>query len=440
MARTPERDHAGNLIKDTRFVYVYDAWNRLVKVRSANDADGERSEREQSAIGKADREVRVRTATCPEEASLRPATGGVIQTAEYDGTGRRMQKVVSNSGEYDKTETYLYEEGWRIAQINDGSGYTVQQFIHGTQYIDEVVTMRVKGERSERERPAIGKASRRLASGPLVCPKGMSTTRMTGGKGDLYLHQDANWNVIAATDLGGAVVERYVYTPYGELTVHQLTSYGDRDGDQDVDTTDKGTVGTTCTGTVSGGCRILDLDFDGDCDSTDAGLFDSLTQGAARHPGRVATATAQSRAHQGLSVDAELASYQNRHRQYAAAQRLFAQRDPLYSRTSPLPTHLHDGLNSYDCLRRAPVRYTDPQGLQTAGTSCGTGIGMSSLGNACCNCRNPTTGATGKNCTGIPLKCRAVPGSNQGVWGIDLGTGGCCAQGVTCGPCAVPNC
>ena len=50
----------------------------------------------------------------------------------------------------------------------------VQQFIHGTQYIDEFVMMRA------------------------------------AGKGDLYVHQNANWNVVALTDLGGNLVERYV--------------------------------------------------------------------------------------------------------------------------------------------------------------------------------------------------------------------------------------
>ena len=49
-------------------------------------------------------------------------------------------------------------------------------------------------------------------------------------KGDLYVHQDATWNVIALTDLGGSVVERYIYTPYGEIIVHQETSYGDLSG------------------------------------------------------------------------------------------------------------------------------------------------------------------------------------------------------------------
>ena len=72
---------------------------------------------------------------------------------------------------------------------------------------------------------------------------------------------------MALTDLGIHLVERYVYTPYGQVTVHQETGYGDRDGDKDVDSTDKGTPGTDCTGTVTGACRILDLDFDGDYDS-----------------------------------------------------------------------------------------------------------------------------------------------------------------------------
>ncbi len=57
-----------------------------------------------------------------------------------------------------------------------GTPTTHQQFIHGTQYIDEVVMAR-----------AID-------------------------KGDLYIHQDANWNVIGTTDLAASVVERNVYT------------------------------------------------------------------------------------------------------------------------------------------------------------------------------------------------------------------------------------
>lgn len=208
-------------------------------------------------------------------------------------------------------------DGQKIIETRNGSGTTVQQFIHGTQYIDELVMVRVKD------------------------------------KGDLYVHQDANWNVIGMTDLGRHLVERDVYSPYGELTVHQSTGYGDRDGDGDVDSTDKGTVGTTCTGTVSASCRILDLDFDGDYDASDATKFDSLQQGLQRTPGRLASTVQQPFAHQGLLFEPEIRSYQNRARQYDAAKRRFVQRDPAYYR---------DSLNLYVRLSANPYLFYDPTG------------------------------------------------------------------------------
>jgi RHS repeat-associated protein len=230
-------------------------------------------------------------------------TDVTFQTAEFFADGRRANKVVSNSGVYDATERYFYD-GQKIIEIRDGSGNVKKQFIHGTQYIDELIMERIYD------------------------------------KGDLYVHQDANWNVIAATDMRAAgggiakIVERYVYTPYGEVNVFQETSFGDRDGDEDVDSTDKGTVGTTCTGTVTGSCRLLDLDFDGDYDSADATKFDALTQGIARHPGKFASGVEQPFGHQGLQYEAELEQYQNRARQYYPEKKRFAQRDPLGTGTA----------------------------------------------------------------------------------------------------------
>jgi len=250
-----------------------------------------------------------------------------FQTAEFDGLGRRIKKVVTNAGDLETTTAHYYN-GQQIIETRDGSNNVVQQFIHGTQYIDELVMVRV------------------------------------ASKGDLYVHQDANWNVIGLTDLGGHLIERYVYTPYGELTVHQITGYGDRDGDGDVDSDDKGTPGTDCTGTVSGSCRILDLDFDGDYDSTDATAFDSLPQGLAKHPGRTVTGVDQPFAHQGLLYDAEIMTYQNRARQYDPAKRRFAQRDPLALRNDALVGY-HDGPNLYTYLRLDPIGATDPQGTAT---------------------------------------------------------------------------
>jgi RHS repeat-associated protein len=262
-----------------------------------------------------------------------------IQTAEFDAKGRRIKKTISNSGDLDGTTVYFYE-GQKICETRDGSGNMVAQFIHGTQYIDELVMMR------------------------------------SAGKGDLYIHQDANFNVIGVTDLGGNLVERYVLEPYGELTVHQLSSYGDRDGDGDVDATDKGTPGTTCTGTVTGACRILDLDFDGDYDATDATLFDNLDAGNAVHPGGRFSALGQHFGHQGLWFDAEAGQYQNRARWYGSSARRFGQRDSLLSTGRPGGGY-QDGLNLYAYGRGNPINWWDPSGLQVGPCSaCDTNLDL----------------------------------------------------------------
>jgi RHS repeat-associated protein len=201
----------------------------------------------------------------------------------------------------------------------------VQQFIHGTQYIDELVLVRVKD------------------------------------KGEMFVHQDANWNVIGTTDMGRRVLEHNVLSPYGQLAVNQETGFGDRDGDSDVDSTDKGTVGVTCTGTVSGSCRILDLDFDGDYDSSDATLCDALPQGWQGREGLIASAVGQPFAHQGLLFEPEIGSYQNRARQFSSTLSQYLSRDPLSS--APLAgSGYGDGLSLYLPLRGNPCARLDSSG------------------------------------------------------------------------------
>ncbi|MCO6437456.1 MAG: hypothetical protein J5J06_10245 [Phycisphaerae bacterium] len=84
--------------------------------------------------------------------------------------------MVDHRGDLDATEVYYYE-GWKIVEIRDGSDDMDRQFIHGTQYIDEHVMMRAagkgdlyihQGERSRRERAAIGKAGR---DARVTCPE-----------------------------------------------------------------------------------------------------------------------------------------------------------------------------------------------------------------------------------------------------------------------------
>ena len=262
-----------------------------------------------------------------------------VQTAEFDAAGRRIKKVVTNSGDSDGAVVYLYD-GQKIIETRDGSGNMVRQMIHGTQYIDELVMVRVNN------------------------------------KGDLYVHQDANWNVIGLTDLGGRVVERYTYTPYGELTVDQETSFGDYDGDADVDSTDQAAYGgggdcaVPMFSGVTGACRILDLDFDGTILSDDLSIFtNTLDWGFARHPGRMATSVSQPFAHQGLLHEPEIAGYQNRARQYDPVKRRFLQRDPLGISTMSLGD---DALYLYAYTYSNSVGHRDPTGLAVSPCWCGS--------------------------------------------------------------------
>jgi hypothetical protein len=203
---------------------------------------------------------------------------------------------------------YLYNRH-QIIETRNGSDEVTLQVYPGTRYIDEVVGLRVKDQ------------------------------------GRLYAHQDANWNVTALTDLTGRVIEQYWYSPYGQLEAHVAAHPFDFDDDGDVDAQDiaAGTSGGTCWGDydgASGDCKRLDADGDRDIDVDDYTIINNFL--AARHSEaalqRIPAASHSRRgnlfAHQGLPLDAELASYQNRARQYAPpAARRFMQRDPPISRS-----------------------------------------------------------------------------------------------------------
>ncbi len=45
--------------------------------------------------------------------------------------------------------------------------------------------------------------------------------------GYMVVNQDANWNVVSATDLAGRVLERTFYTAYGLPTFNSETYLGD---------------------------------------------------------------------------------------------------------------------------------------------------------------------------------------------------------------------
>ena len=164
---TPSCDAAGNMTNDGIYKYKYDAWNRLVEV----DRQGPTSSPQ------------------------------VIAQYAYDGLGRRIKKVVSNSGDKDGTQYFYHNNRWQLLEIDNAAGVARQQFVWGTNYIDEAVCMDVD----------------------------------TGADGDctdessrhFFYMQDGNWNVTGLReDMGSGpqVVERYEYDPYGAVRIYRGAS------------------------------------------------------------------------------------------------------------------------------------------------------------------------------------------------------------------------
>jgi len=294
--------------------YTYDAWNRLVKVTRKQDTDI------------------------------------VIQTAEYDGLGRRVQKVVTKSGELDGSFVYYYADsqaggsmsgaspgGWSIVEMRDGSSNVLQQVYHGTQYIDEIVAMRLE-------------------------------------KGYAVVYQDANWNTIATCDLAGRVLERVFTTPYGSPIIEPETFFGDYDGDGDVDSTDDASLGSgqTCWGSSpSGACRVFDFNHDGTLDGSDETIMTALVGAPStnrRHENRTVSPTRLACFHQGLVSEFELDGCQVRHRYYSASYSRFIQREPVTTDSALLTPHQYDnGSNLYGYAAHNPNSLTDPLGLSPGG-------------------------------------------------------------------------
>ena len=60
----------------------------------------------------------------------------------YDGKGRRIQKAIGNTGQWDCTYKYLYNNDSCIEERN-GSDFTFKQMVWGTNYIDELVQVKL---------------------------------------------------------------------------------------------------------------------------------------------------------------------------------------------------------------------------------------------------------------------------------------------------------
>ncbi len=171
-------DAAGNMTKVPvpgdaahHYVCIYDAWNRLVKVTT--DAT--------------------------------PAV--TLAEYRYDGAHRRIAKLTydATNEDWDRTD-YYYTAAWQVVEerlapnVSDQSKGNVAtdakvQYVWSQRYIDACI---LRDEDTDND--------------------GDCTD--AGGSERLYYCNGANMEVTCLLDTDGDAVERYVYSPYGEVTIY----------------------------------------------------------------------------------------------------------------------------------------------------------------------------------------------------------------------------
>lgn len=201
----------------------------------------------------------------------------VVAIYVYDGLGRRVEYVDddSNSIGYG-TYIYTYNEQWQaVARVWDSEDIT-DNFVWHPYYIDALaVRYRSDGVSSEKH----------------------------------YFLQDANFNVVAAADDAGSVVERYDYTPYGTV-------------------------------------RFLEPDFD-----VAASQLDSIIKNVHFYTGR--------------ERDPGIGIQINRNRYYSSWLGRWTKRDPIGYEGSPY--------NLYEYVRGGAVTDIDPSGMICVKCTCQKG-------------------------------------------------------------------
>ncbi len=263
------------------------------------------------------------TRRLPRGGSGRGATRGWNPRRRVKG---RTWKSVSNSGDLDGSEVYYYT-GHQVmhAEPNQAQGLKRHLDEAVLEILEDGLVWVHQGERSERERPATGKADREVRVRGATCPEGPSAKRATGGGDSLVTLAEVDSNTNGSLGAGDA-----------------------------------------CWGSgPSGACRVLDFDFDDDVDAGDKTVFDALVSADTyRRPGRTTSALGHTRAHQGLILDAEIGSFNNRARQYAPQLKRFMQMDPLM-RGRCAGGGYQDGGNVYTYARSSPLARRDPTGRAT---------------------------------------------------------------------------
>ncbi len=167
-------DAAGNMTEapkpgaeTTKHKYVWDAWNRLVKVTDSSDAN--------------------------------------IAIFEYDGINRRIVRKEYSGGVLSRTRHFYHSEMDQVLEERvDAATAADRQYVWGQRYVDELIVR-------DRNADASGATGNYGVSG-------------SGLEKRLYATNDALYSVTALTNASGTVQERFQYDPYGQPKVLDATA------------------------------------------------------------------------------------------------------------------------------------------------------------------------------------------------------------------------
>jgi RHS repeat-associated protein len=119
--------------------------------------------------------------------SVKDSSGNPIETDGFDAMGRRITVTTYSGGTPTTTDVYYSTSGQVLEK--DQSGSVVSQIVYGAGYVNSVIEV-------DQATSTPGTLDQRI-----------------------YVQQDANYNVTSITDTSGTVLERFIYSPYGEQTV-----------------------------------------------------------------------------------------------------------------------------------------------------------------------------------------------------------------------------
>jgi RHS repeat-associated protein len=117
--------------------------------------------------------------------AVKNLSGTTLETLGYDGLGRIIRTASGTT-----TDLYYSDQGQVLEEFVGGTA--MARYVWSPVYVNALVLR-----------------DRNTGSGTL--------------SERLWVQQDANWNVTALVNSSGVVVERYAYTPYGEVTIYNAS-------------------------------------------------------------------------------------------------------------------------------------------------------------------------------------------------------------------------